>query len=188
MFSASVYVSVSLSVSLSVSIYVCLYVSVTFASDRWLNHLSPNENICTIAQMKNIHDLFDIISTVYFRHLPWINLHIVKNAYSVLIAPCQGKSNHSNYWMLRTTIACYYWTLTSDVYFISCDPVSYNLMTIIFIDFIGRYILPIMLCRLAVLVSFLKKSRNWLQRTIGGHVLNVLYFCSNCLNVSIRSR
>ena len=29
-------------------------------------HISPNENICTIAQMKNIHYLFYITSKIFF--------------------------------------------------------------------------------------------------------------------------
>ena len=32
-------------------------------------HLLPNENICTITQMKNIHYLFHIASTIYVCHL-----------------------------------------------------------------------------------------------------------------------
>ena len=44
-------------------------------------YLSPNENICTIAKMKNIHYLFYITSKNIFCNLQHlINLNILENA------------------------------------------------------------------------------------------------------------
>ena len=59
-------------------------------------HISPDENICTIAGMKNNHYLFYITSKKYFCHLErLINLQILENANSVLIAPCKVNGHRS---------------------------------------------------------------------------------------------
>ena len=63
--------------------------------------------------MKNIYSLFCITSKVYVGHLQrLINLHLLENTNSVLIAPSQVKGHRSDDRTLHGTIARYFRTLT----------------------------------------------------------------------------
>ena len=91
--------------------------------------------------MKNIHFLFDVISKIYFCHLQrLINLNI-KNANSVLIALFHVKgrrsvplhaASYNNTVLLNDNVTCVQWPN----HVISCDPVSSNRITIIYIGVI----------------------------------------------------
>ena len=59
-------------------------------------HLSPNENICSIIPMQYIHYFSYTTSKINFRHLQClINLYILENVNSVLVAPYQVKRHRS---------------------------------------------------------------------------------------------
>ena len=102
-------------------------------------HLSPNENICTIAQMKIIHYLFYLTLKIFFVILNAChNLNILENASLFKSCRFRSKVTAVYHFMLNYTIAQFYLTMMShalngSIYLISCDPVSSNQMTTIYI-------------------------------------------------------
>ena len=88
-------------------------------------NLSPNENICTIARMKNIHYLFHIISKNICYHLERLNnINILQNAILFRSRCFRSKVTAVVYSTLNCTIQWLYSTVTSQ--FVEWSDILYH--------------------------------------------------------------